>query len=80
MKFVYEGQTYDDDLISQLMIDCGADEDFPEYFSSRQSGWQVVKAARDNYLDEIIAYEYSRYVEDFIHGDYADYDVECIEE
>lgn len=80
MKFMYEGQIYDDDLMCELLVDCGADEDFPEYFSDRWSAWAVVKAVRENRLEEMIADEYSQYTKDFIHGDYANYDVECIEE
>lgn len=80
MKFRYDDKIYDDDSIFELMVDCGADDDFPEYFSDRQSAWAVVKATRENRLEEMIADEYSHYAEDFIHGDYADYDVECIEE
>lgn len=80
MKFRYDEKIYDDDSIYELMVDCGADDDFPEYFSDRQSAWAVVTATRENRLEEMIADEYSHYVEDFIHGDYTDYDAECIEE
>ena len=81
MKFKYDEKIYDDDSIYELMIDCGADDDFPEYFNNRQSAWEVVEAAREDRLEEIIGDEYSHYTEDFIHGNYADYyDVECIEE
>lgn len=81
MKFMYEGQVYDDDLICELLVDCGADEDFPEYFNERHTPWELVKRRREDLsIDPIIEDDYEKFAIDFIHGGYADYDVECIED
>ena len=80
MKFMYGEEIYDDDSIGELMEDCGADRDFPDYFNEQHTPWSIVKRWKKDSIDTIVEKDYENFIEKFIQEKYEFYEVEKIED